>query len=314
MTVSVSPNNPPSDNKLATSVETMQYEAAWRELRHRAVAGGVRRQHVTGAASSPTASAEDNVVPYPARHDLQPRVLDGAQASPAPLPSQVASAQAPAAMEKAALERMVKEAIKSANDDLAWYNKRAKHVKRMSRGMRRWAIYLGVLGGLCPLLSESVFGVLAPVLGGLFLAVLTPLFNLSAPVLTESEQLVDAIGKVSASGTGLVCFALAGGFLLLDQVFGYSSSWMRYRLAELRLGKLVRTFSLEAESELAMCDGKSLPLDQAKSILARLKAFVAGLEDIRIEETETWVAEFKAGLLQMDQFTKTRGKSVDGQK
>jgi hypothetical protein len=308
----------------------MRYEAAWQELRQRAgagrrtVAGGMLGPQPAGAGSPTAAGSLDNVVPLPARHDPhpgqverlqaplapQPSPVESVRTTPPPLPSQADPALAPGEMPKAALERMVKEAIKTANDDLAWYNKRAKHVKRMSRGTRRWAIYLGIVGGLCPLVAESVFGVLAPLLKGLFLAVTT----LFSEIPTGGTNFNDALDSVSASGTGLVCFALAGGCLLVDQVFGYSSSWMRYRLAELRLGKLVRTFALDVESELAMFEGRSLPHEQAKSILARLKAFVAGLEDVRIEETETWVAEFKAGLLQMEQLTKTRGKPVDGQK
>jgi hypothetical protein len=303
-------------------VKSMRYEAAWQELRQRAgagrstVAGGLLGPHPAGAGSTTAAGSLDNVVPLPPRHELHPGQVGGGQASlasqanpvesvrttPPPLPSQADPTQAPGEMARAALERMVKEAIKTANDDLAWYNNRAKHVKRMSRGMRRWAIYLGILGGVCPLLGESVFGGIGALLTGLFIAG------------TEESLARDAISGVSASGTGLVLFALAAGCLLIDQVFGYSSSWMRYRLAELRLGKLVRTFKLDVESELAMFEGRSLPHEQAKSILTRLKAFVAGLEDIRIEETETWVAEFKAGLLQMEQFTRNRGKPVDGNK
>jgi hypothetical protein len=48
--------------------------------------------------------------------------------------------------------------------------------------------------------------------------------------------------------------------------------------------------------------------------LARLKAFVARVDDINIEETETWIAEFKVGLLQLEQFTKGTGKSAPRQK
>jgi hypothetical protein len=310
----------------------MRYEAAWQELRQRAgagrgaVAGGMLGPQPAGAGSPTAAGSPDNVVPLPARHDLhsgqaerlhaplasQPNPIESVRATPPPLPSQAEPAPAPGEMGKTALERLVKEAIKTANDDLAWYNNRAKHVKRMSRGLRRWAIYLGLLGGLCPLLGESVFGVIGPLLKALYIAVFAP--NVGEYVNLEASQVGQAMSVVSASGTGLVFFALAAGFLLIDQVFGYSSSWMRYRLTELRLGKLVRTFKLEVESELAMFEGRSLPHEQAKSILARLKAFVAGLEDIRIEETETWVAEFKAGLLQMEQFTRNRGKPVEGQK
>jgi hypothetical protein len=133
----------------------------------------------------------------------------------------------------------------------------------------------------------------------------------TAGIGQATQAMVTAEATVGA--LGLVLFGLAGGCLLLDQAFGFSSSWMRYRLAELRMGKLIRTFALEVETELAKC-GKNLPDDQANSLVARLKAFVAGVNDINIEETETWIAEFKAGLLQIEQFTKGSGKSLNGQK
>jgi SMODS and SLOG-associating 2TM effector domain 2 len=250
----------------------MQYEAAWQELRQRAgagraVAGKMLREPAAALVSSTTASADDNVVALPARHDLHPSHGDAAPAA--------------AAVEWTALEPLVKEVIANASATHAWYDKRASHVKNLSRITRLCAIWLGVLGGLCPLLPDSFL--------------LTPFL----PYFEDS--------RTTATGSGLVFFVIAGGCLLLDQAFGFSTSWMRYRLAELRLGKLIRTFAVEVDSELAKCGGKRLPADRADIILARLKAFVAEVENRKIEETETWVSEFKAGLLQIEQFTKTRG-------
>jgi SMODS and SLOG-associating 2TM effector domain 2 len=207
-----------------------------------------------------------------------------------PQPNQVNAAQATAAFEKTALERLVKEAIRSAHDQRAWYDKRASRVGKASRRLRACAIVFGVLGGVLPLFPVSL---------------VTAGIGQAAQAMVTAEATVGALG--------LVLFGFAGGCLLLDQAFGFSSSWMRYRLAELRMGKLIRTFALEVETELAKC-GKNLPDDQANSLVARLKAFVAGVNDINIEETETWIAEFKAGLLQIEQFTKGSGKSLNGQK
>jgi hypothetical protein len=123
-----------------------------------------------------------------------------------------------------------------------------------------------------------------------------------------STGLLTYEGSITPSGTGLVLFLLAGACLLVDQVFGYSSSFARFRLIELKLGKLIRTFALDVELELAKCGGKILPGDRAHSILEELKAFVAHVEDINIEDTETWIAELKAGLQQIEQFTRASGK------
>lgn len=282
----------------------MQYEAAWKELKHRADAerqpfsGRVTRQNPAGAGSSTAASAVDNVVPYRARHELPPvqahgqstgapQQSRGALPPAAPQPGQSDGAQATAAMEWSALEPLVKQAIASARATHAWYDKRASHVKNLSRWSRLVAIWLGVLGGLCPLLPTSMF----------------------APFL----EYFPASGA-TATGSGLVFFGFAGGCLLLDQAFGFSSAWMRYRLAELRLGKLIRTFEVAVESELAKCGGKILSAHRADYVLARLKGFVADVENRKIEETENWVAELKAGLLQIEQIAKGRAKSGAGQK
>jgi hypothetical protein len=255
----------------------MQYEAAWQELRQRAgagrpIAGAMLREQAAALVSPTPASADDNVVALPMRHDLHPSHGDAAQAA--------------AGVEWTAIEPLVKEVIANASATHAWYDKRASHVKNLSRLSRLFAIWLGVIGGLCPLLPDSMF----------------------APFLAYFPN-----SGATATGSGLVFFIFAGGCLLLDQAFGFSTSWMRYRLAELRLGKLIRTFAVEVDCELAKCGGKRLPADRADAIFARLKAFVAEVENRKIEETETWVAEFKAGLLQMEQFTKTRGKSTAGQ-
>jgi hypothetical protein len=284
----------------------MQYEAVWRELRdgvdarRSAVAGEAKQRQPTEAGSPATAGPADNVVPHPARHHSRPNQVDGAQAAAglqsgelnwaqalaALRRSQVEEAQAPGTVEWMSLHPLVKEAIASATATHDWYDRRASHVKNLSRLSRLFAIWLAVLGGLCPLLPDSMF----------------------APFLDYFSA-----SGATATGSGLVFFVIAGGFMLLDQAFGFSSSWMRYRLAALRLGKLIRTFAVDVESELAKCGGKRLPAEQVESILARLKAFVTEVENRKIEETETWVAEFKAGLLQIEQITKGRGKSGAGQ-
>ena len=63
---------------------------------------------------------------------------------------------------------------------------------------------LGIAGGICPLL----------------------------PMSTTEHALVISLGYVF--------FALAAGLVLLDQVFGFSSSWMRFTTARLRPSGRVR--------------------------------------------------------------------------
>jgi hypothetical protein len=140
----------------------------------------------------------------------------------------------------------------------------------------------GLLGGLCPLLPAALV-----------------------------ETLVPRTGAATISSLAFVLFAVAAGMLLLDQVFGYSSSWMRYRLAELRLGKIIRKFDIDVEAQHAKSTGEPLPQERADVIVERLVNFSTEVDDVVIGETETWIAEFKAGLLQIEQITK-RGSSKTG--
>ena len=290
----------------------MQYEAVWRELRdgvdarRSAVAGGAKQREPARAESPTAANPADNVVPHPARHYPRPNQVDGPQAAAGPQPgegdwaqalaalrrNQLDEVQAPGTVEWMALHPLIKEAIASATATQNWYDRRASHVKNLSRWVRLAAIVFGILGGLCPLVPESFVGPL--------LAYLPSLLGIP-------------LDRITATGSGLVFFVIAGGCMLLDQAFGFSSSWMRYRLAELRLSRLIRTFAVDVESELAKCGGKRLPAEQAESILASLKKFVADVETHKIDETETWVREFKAGLVQIEQITKGRGKPGTGQ-
>jgi hypothetical protein len=255
------------------------------------------------------ARVEDNVVSYRARHGLHPGQVhepgppgalpfsqrgqpsaapqrsESGQAEAGLQPVQVDGSKTPNALEWAALAPLVEKALKRANESRDWYKKKASSVKRLSSGIRYGAIVLGLFGGLCQLLPKSVFG-------------------------EFFSSLFGAPENVSA----LVFFLFAGVLLLIDQVFAYSSSYMRFRKIDLRLGKLIRMFEFEVDCERIGCGAKPLSAERADSFLARLKAFRTLVEDITIEDTETWIVEFKTGLGQIDQFARGGGQSRAGQK
>jgi hypothetical protein len=281
-------------------VAHQQYEPAWDGLAgRRPVPNGTARQQSPGAGSSArTARVEDKVVTYPGHHSLQSGHGYGSQ--PPPIPQHSQEAQVPATMECSTVVGLVKEAIKNADNNRAWYDARASSAKKMSRRLWFAAIVFGLLGGLCQLLPDSVFG-----------TVLTHFFG---HLVGGASFFAELVKEASRSGTGLVFFLLSGACLLIDQVFAYTSSAMRFRLIELKLGKLIRMFALKVECELARFGGRILPWDRADGILGDLEVFVARVEDINIEDTETWITEVKAGLLQIEQLGRGGGKSGAGQK
>jgi hypothetical protein len=168
-------------------------------------------------------------------------------------------------------------ALEKARELLKYYPWNAGRMGKVSRRLRRAAVILGVLGGLCPLLPASLVGELP----GDLKAMISPL--------------------------GFVLFALAAGAILLDQAFGYSSAWMRSRLTEVELNKLIWSFEIEVRGALS-CAADTLSGDDAKAILDRVSQFAAACQDTIVRETQTWIAENKAGLLQIEQITRSSSR------
>jgi SMODS and SLOG-associating 2TM effector domain 2 len=225
-------------------------------------------------------SDTENVVPFSSGPELNAATGRSAQSSgPGSGDSIADRTEINAPVDRSALQKLIEDTCRKAEQNRDWYDKRARAMGKVSRRLRLSAIGFGVLGGLCPLvpaiLVEEIFG---------------------KSTATTISQL------------GFVLFALAAAAVVLDQAFGYSSSWMRSRLAELELGRLIGSFQLEVRSALA-CASDKLPADNAKGLLNRVTEFAANADDIVVRETQTWISEFKAGLLQVEQISRSSRKT-----
>jgi hypothetical protein len=182
-----------------------------------------------------------------------------------------------ARVDRASLETLVDGALERARELLKYYPWNARRMGKVSRRLRRAAVILGILGGLCPLLPAGLV----------------------------EELPVDL--KAMISPLGFVLFALAAGAILLDQAFGYSSAWMRSRLTETELSKLIWSFEIEVRGALS-CAADTLSGDDASVILGRISQFAAACQDTIVRETQTWIAENKAGLLQIEQISRSSSR------
>ena len=182
-----------------------------------------------------------------------------------------------ALVDRASLETVVDGALEKARELLKYYPWNASKMGKVSRRLRRAAVIFGVLGGLCPLLPATLV-----------------------------EKLPGDL-KVMISPLGFVLFALAAGAILLDQAFGYSSAWMRSRLTETELSKLIWSFEIEVRGALSFA-ADTLSGDDANAILGRVSQFAAACQDTIIRETQTWIAENKAGLLQIEQISRSSSR------
>lgn len=233
-----------------------------------------------GVVRSRAQSDIENVVPFATVPELNAAIGRSPQPNDASSGDSIAHREAiNAPFDRSALEKLIEDTCGKAEQNREWYDRRARSMGKVSRRLRLSAVGFGVLGGLCPLvpaiLVEKIFGI---------------------STATTISQL------------GFVLFALAAAAVVLDQAFGYSSSWMRSRLAELELRKLIGSFQIEVRSVLA-CASEKLPADNAKALVDRVTKFAADADDIVVGETQTWIAEFKAGLLQVEQISRVSRKT-----
>lgn len=167
-----------------------------------------------------------------------------------------------------AVEAATRAVVERVRSDIAWYGRKSYWPKRISWTIRVTAVVLGVAGGLCPLL----------------------------PVADADRAWVVPLGYVF--------FALAAGTVVLDQVFGFSATWMRFTTAQLRLRRAFDRFQIELlEARAAAPFGA--PADPIV-VAALLKTFLAAVDEIVLGETETWVTEFRASLLRIEDHARGR--------
>jgi hypothetical protein len=173
---------------------------------------------------------------------------------------------------QAALEAATRSVVARVRRDIAWYDRKAKVQKRWSWGLRVGAVLLGIAGGLCPLLPVG-----------------------------------EARGWVVPFG--YVFLALAAGLVVLDQAFGFSSTWMRFTIAQLRLRRAFDRSQLELLAARTGPDAAGGATRLAAQVDV-LKLLLAATDDVVLGETEAWMAEFKIGLLRIEQLA--AGRQEDG--
>lgn len=149
---------------------------------------------------------------------------------------------------------------------ILWYLHRKKWPRWLSRGVRFTAIVLAILGGLWP--------------------------------LAASANLID--GK-SQSQLGYVFIALAGAILLTDRYFGFSSSWMRFMTVQMSLQRALEKFQLnwtvwQIQAATQAAPPSSLSSEQIGCGIAMLSNFQTEIGTLIDQEFQTWVAEFKEQL------------------
>lgn len=155
-----------------------------------------------------------------------------------------------------------------------WYLHARKGKRRLAYSFRLTAILSGALAGALPMLSE--------------------IFS-SNPALKFSP----AYASLALAVTALS--------LSLDRFFGFSTSWLRFIMAEQDIRKVLQEFQLDWQAEeVALRKNADPTPDDLRRMIGMAKLFMNKVNDIIRQETQTWVAEFQDTLKQLDQSAKAR--------
>jgi len=185
------------------------------------------------------------------------------------------------------LESLRKYAEARIQDELDWYYRNKKGRSRTSQLLRFFAVVLSVLGGLVPLLIA--------------------LFD------EPGWPWLEPFASVRFGQLGYVLLALAGGLVLLDKYFGYSTGWMRYIVAMQAIEKAREAFRLDwaalARKLAAAAAGTQEHTEVVDRMIDRVRAAVLEVKEHSEKETQAWILEFQTNLTQFEKDVKSQIES-----
>jgi hypothetical protein len=179
---------------------------------------------------------------------------------------------------RASLAALYHRVIEKAEDSIGWYLRKARSKRFGARLLRLGAIGLASLAGLMPLLSQLIR---------------------------------DAKGNlVIPPGWASVPMILAAGLIGLDKYFGCSTGWIRFISAGLTLQKFLTEFQLDWQAGIASWKKAGAPnAAEIQAMLVRARALLARVDDVVLDETRAWAAEFTSFLKSMEESAKAQAES-----
>jgi hypothetical protein len=150
-------------------------------------------------------------------------------------------------------------ALNYAKEKKKYYEKGSPIKRAWAKALRAIAIVSAALGGLLPVLSQ--------------------LFT------NDKFRLEPAWATVAIT--------IAVTSIGLDRFFGFSSAWMRFVSAQLKIDSKIEQFKFSLENERFLLQGAELTPDKTKSIIAIIGSFINEISQIVQDETNTWMTEFQ---------------------
>lgn len=116
--------------------------------------------------------------------------------------------------------------------------------------------------------------------------------------------------KLVLTQLAVASLVLAGLTQLADQVFGWSSGWIRYISTVTTMENQIRAFEMEWGKYLVALNEPLTPND-AKSLFDLARGLEQELAKLQTEETTKWVMEFNASIALLDTMIKTQREDTD---
>ena len=183
------------------------------------------------------------------------------------------------------LEKLRAYAEAKIDVELGWYYRKKHNRSFTSQGLRFSALALSVVGGLVPVLV-SVFGV-------------RPAWAWLSP-----------FSAVRFGQLGYLFLAIAGGLIVLDKYFGYSTGWMRYIVAMQAIEKAREVFRLDwsalTRSLATTPSGTPEYTEVVERMIARVRSAIVEVKDHSEKETQAWILEFQTNLAQFEKDLKSQ--------
>jgi hypothetical protein len=166
-------------------------------------------------------------------------------------------------------------AVRLATDAEAWYARKRPAKKRCGRALRVGALVLGSFAVILPILTE---------------------------ISMRSNR------PAIAPGWAAVTLAAAATLIALDHYFGFSTAWMRFMAAEMRVTRLRHDFEYRWNAQRARSSDPPTASDVA-ALLELARLVVLDIDDVVAEETDSWVAEFRSSLDRADQALRSTART-----
>jgi hypothetical protein len=180
------------------------------------------------------------------------------------------------------LEKLRVYAETKIEQELEWYRRNKRIRSKTSQRLRFWSVCFTILGGLVPVVVAATSE--------------TPPFLKGLPI---------RFGQL-----GYVLLGIAGGLVLMDRYFGYSTGWMRYVLAMQAIEKAREVFRLDWTALLRVLSttpqGSAERLEAVDRMIQRVRAVVIEVKERSERETQDWIAEFQSNLAQLEKDIKSQ--------